>query len=206
MTALRLARKCRRRGSPLWGWLFAVMYLAVASGLPMPRVLAGAKDTSQPFPCMYGSCGCASAGQCWASCCCHTKAELLAWAEEHQITPPSELLAIEGTPAEEHDHPESCCAPKPDSHGSCCSSSSSSPRLETKAPKTKKSERGVVLVDVLKCQGISDHWTGVAVSIPAEPLHWSISMDAEPMAPAVLSTVAPPRFCPPVPPPERATA
>jgi len=32
-------------------------------------------------------CGCATAEQCFASCCCHTPAQRLAWARAHRVAP-----------------------------------------------------------------------------------------------------------------------
>jgi len=88
-------------------WLAILGYLLVASGLPLP--LGGvsstatdgaaakriaAKDRSRPFPCMDKACGCATANQCFTSCCCNTPAETLAWARAHHVEP-AVLLALE---------------------------------------------------------------------------------------------------------------
>ena len=77
-------------------WLSLAGYLLVASGLPLPigrmptAASAGAKrlegkDRTQPFPCMDKPCGCATAEQCFTSCCCTTPAERLAWAKTHRV-------------------------------------------------------------------------------------------------------------------------
>jgi len=86
-------------------WLVILGYALVASGLPLPvarwpAVAPGAaagqqqveqrlsgKDRSQPFPCMDKPCGCATAEQCFASCCCHTPAQRLAWARAQRVAP-----------------------------------------------------------------------------------------------------------------------
>lgn len=76
------------------------MHGLIASGLPLPLAvtsvaggrmdpvaaarLAG-KDRSLPFPCMDKPCGCATAEQCFTSCCCNTPAETLAWARAHRV-------------------------------------------------------------------------------------------------------------------------
>jgi len=80
-------------------WLMLATYVVVASGLPLP--IAGGppavgsaaatqladKDRSRPFPCVDKPCGCATAEQCFAACCCNTPAELLAWASTHDLDP-----------------------------------------------------------------------------------------------------------------------
>lgn len=83
-------------------WLVLAMQMVVVSGLPLPvgtlaahttmaadgEAVEGrlaAKDRSQPFPCMDRPCGCGSAEQCFSSCCCHTPAQLLAWARSRDL-------------------------------------------------------------------------------------------------------------------------
>ena len=131
-------------------WLAILGYTLVASGLPLPLgsislgIVASsdldssaakrlaAKDRSQPFPCMDKPCGCATAEQCFTSCCCNTPAETLAWAKAHRVEP-AVLAALERRVA--GDRPavakatkssccsskapvaeESCCTPKPSAH------------------------------------------------------------------------------------------
>ncbi len=127
-------------------WLAILGYLLVASGLPLPlgvigpaasdsasaKRLAG-KDRSKPFPCMDKACGCATADQCFTSCCCNTPAETLAWATAHQIEP-AVLLALENRVSrEEQDRPNvakatlepSCCSVSAtESEPSCCATAS----------------------------------------------------------------------------------
>lgn len=71
-------------------WLAIVAWCLIASGMPLPAVREGderapAKDRSRPFPCMDSPCGCATADQCFSSCCCHSPAERLAWARAHGV-------------------------------------------------------------------------------------------------------------------------
>lgn len=90
-------RELRRRRL---AWILLVGYGLVASGLPLPvgvsthaaaHTPAGkrlaVKDRSRPFPCMDKPCGCASAEQCFANCCCSTPRERLAWARSHRVEP-----------------------------------------------------------------------------------------------------------------------
>jgi hypothetical protein len=119
-------------------WLAILGYTLVASGMPLPfgvvapaasdspaaKRLAG-KDRSQPFPCMDKPCGCATAEQCFTSCCCNTPAETLAWAKAHRVEP-AVLAALERRVA--GDRPTvakatktSCCSSKaPVAEESCC--------------------------------------------------------------------------------------
>ena len=119
-------------------WLAILGYTLVASGLPLPfgivapaasdspaaKRLAG-KDRSQPFPCMDKPCGCATAEQCFTSCCCNTPAETLAWAKVHRVEP-TVLVALEqrvasGSQLVAKATRSSCCSSKaPVAEESCC--------------------------------------------------------------------------------------
>ena len=121
-------------------WLAILGYTLVASGLPLPfgmiapaapdspaaKRLAG-KDRSRPFPCMDRPCGCATAEQCFTSCCCNTPAETLAWAKAHRVEP-AVLAALErrvagDIPVVAKETKSSCCLSKaPVVRESCCPS------------------------------------------------------------------------------------
>ena len=121
-------------------WLAILGYTLVASGLPLPfgmiapaapdspaaKRLAG-KDRSRPFPCMDKPCGCATAEQCFTSCCCNTPAETLAWATAHRVEP-AVLAALErrvasGSQMVAKATKSSCCSSKaPVAEESCCPS------------------------------------------------------------------------------------
>ena len=119
-------------------WLALLGYALVASGLPVPlgtptpanpSSVAGkrlaAKDRSQPFPCMDKPCGCATAEQCFTSCCCNTPAETLAWAKAHRVES-AVLAALErrvasNRPVVAKATKTSCCSSKaPVAEESCC--------------------------------------------------------------------------------------
>ena len=87
--AYRRLLRCARHGLPL---LALAGFLAGTIGVPLPLVRA-VKDRSRPYPCMDHACGCASAEQCWHSCCCFTNREKLVWAAQHGITPPAFVVA-----------------------------------------------------------------------------------------------------------------
>jgi hypothetical protein len=119
-------------------WLAILGYTLVASGLPLPfgmtapaapdspaaKRVAG-KDRSRPFPCMDRPCGCATAEQCFTSCCCNTPAETLAWATAHRVEP-AVLAALKrrvagDRPAVVNATKSSCCSSKaPAAEESCC--------------------------------------------------------------------------------------
>ena len=119
-------------------WLAILGYTLVASGLPLPfgmiapaasdspaaKRLAG-KDRTRPFPCMDKPCGCATAEQCFTSCCCNTPAETLAWAKAHAVEP-AVLAALErrvasGSQMVAKATKSSCCSSKaPVDEASCC--------------------------------------------------------------------------------------
>jgi hypothetical protein len=133
-------------------WCAVWGYVLLASGLPLPfgavqpvgggaaSEAAGkrlaAKDRSRPFPCMDKPCGCATAEQCFSSCCCHTPAERLAWAKAHRVEPavPAALerrVAAEvarATPA------GGCCAAKATKRPACCSDRGGPPRKTAHEP------------------------------------------------------------------------
>jgi len=126
-------------------WLAILGYTLVASGLPLPLgsislgIVAPAapdspaakrladKDRSRAFPCMDKPCGCATAEQCFTSCCCNTPAETLAWAKAHRIEP-AVLAALEQRVAHSSQlvakaTKASCCSSKaPVAEQSCCTS------------------------------------------------------------------------------------
>jgi hypothetical protein len=68
------------------------IYVVTAAGVPLPSGNHVHKS-GELFPCAKSPCGCASAEQCWRSCCCHTLAERFAWAREHGVRPPEYAIA-----------------------------------------------------------------------------------------------------------------
>jgi hypothetical protein len=67
-------------------------YTVTAAGVPI-SLGTGSRKTSEPYPCLGGSCGCNTADACWRSCCCHSLGERLAWARARGIQPPAFALA-----------------------------------------------------------------------------------------------------------------
>ena len=86
------------------GIIVVILYVTVVSGLPLPFA-RGVSGQWVRFPCENSSCGCASAVQCWNSCCCSSLEEKIAWAKAN------------GVPVPEHVAPQAETAP------SCCAAS-----------------------------------------------------------------------------------
>src|SRR5690242_4754077 len=89
LTCRAVVRSFRRRTARL---ALLVGYAITAAGVPLP---AGnvAHKSGEFFPCSDCACGCASAEQCWRSCCCHSLAERMAWARVHGVRPPEYAIA-----------------------------------------------------------------------------------------------------------------
>ena len=182
-------------------------YVVVASGLPLP--IAGGppavgsaaatqladKDRSRPFPCMDKPCGCATAEQCFAACCCNTPAELLAWASTHNLDPAT-LHALKRRAATPASAPASAPALTPVAEATCCcaetggdSTASCTASPETTAatlagevcaddrslaadepaalPAVAPACGMVSLRAMLACGGILAGWSAAMISLPA---------------------------------------
>ena len=85
----RLWRDSRLKRALCGGVL--LLYLVASLGLlPSPDLLSRwfGYAISEPFPCQSHSCGCATAHQCWTSCCCYTPHQRLVWAGRNGVEPP----------------------------------------------------------------------------------------------------------------------
>lgn len=179
-------------------WALLIGYVLVSSGLPLPlggmtaagradprvSALLAAKDRSRNFPCRDKPCGCGSAEQCFASCCCHTPAELAAWAESNRVAP--DLLAALARRAALPDPspatPSGCCG-TPAAGDSCCAAVEPSPgpchdsALCPAAPAADASTsepaghapRGPHMISLramLACGGVVSQWLATASAPP----------------------------------------
>ena len=171
-------------------------YLLTAFNVPLPVPAAARKPGDPPFPCQDHGCGCQSAQQCWASCCCLTPEQRWAWAREHQVEPPTyaERPASAGwstTRLRDREPPTTkpakkpCCAqsePTP-TGSSCCSghtpvtgssSTAPAPKGEQKQPESKGHVHWISTVAALKCQGHSTLWAASGAALPpGAPLTWA---------------------------------
>jgi len=178
-------------------WLMLAAYGLVVSGVPLPiarwpaaagstvaKQLAG-KDRSRPFPCMDKPCGCATAEQCFSSCCCHTPAQRLAWAKAHDVEA-AVVAALERRVATAAAPTGGCCTTGGES--ACCSAAAEPPPdldgpdvcrdYESLAAEPAESprhdadpsaSRTVILRDMLACGGIVTAWFACATSLTPPP-------------------------------------
>lgn len=153
-------------------WLATIGYALVASGLPLPlggtadarpspaaKRLAG-KDHSRPFPCMDKPCGCATAEQCFSSCCCNTPAELLAWAKARRLEP-GLIAGLVRRAAAAAPQVESCCR-KQRSEG--CAEAPA--QVTDAAGDATEVRYGISLRALRACQGLAAEWFLLGGSLP----------------------------------------
>lgn len=60
-----------------------------ALAVVIARLSGSVSGASEAFPCQDGACGCATASECWTSCCCNSAHERLVWALERGVLPPA---------------------------------------------------------------------------------------------------------------------
>lgn len=96
------------------GFCALAVYLVALVGFPVPEFAQSTSATA--YPCQHGRCGCATAEQCWRSCCCKSLEERLAWARENHVTPPAFVLrqlaeteALAATTPQTTASPKGCC-------------------------------------------------------------------------------------------------
>lgn len=205
-----------RVGSPggrFTTWCAIAAYVLVASGLPLPWAAPAAhdpdaarriaaKDRSQPFPCMDKPCGCASAEQCFTSCCCHSPAETLAWAEARGMSAAvlaartrlgarpaaQESSCCSRAPRDDHDDADACCTAAADRKPVCRTAPQEPAAARPESPGADAEpippRRIVTLRAMLACGGILAAWCDAGAALPPP-------RPAMPPAP-------PPRIAPPL--------
>ena len=176
------SRAWSRRGLT---WCAVAGYALLASGLPLPAGLAAprrdgiattrlaAKDRSQPFPCMDKPCGCATAEQCFANCCCHTPAERLAWAKAHGVEQ-AVLAALQRRVAADSAAAGSCCTATPKRKQACCGGTADAAAVTADRPPAPSDDssapsvriRTVTLRAMLACGGMLGDWLAVGGGLP----------------------------------------
>lgn len=148
----------------------------LGQGIIPIRVTLPVKLTDVPFPCQHHACGCASAAQCWKSCCCFTKEQKLAWAAANKVEVPEYLQESETQLAQQKssDPPKkrSCCSGS--GHHQACSLKTtevkktccSSPQRKAKE---KKGSDVVSITDLLGCRGLQLLWVVSPPTLPDLP-------------------------------------
>jgi hypothetical protein len=170
---LRRLRSIRRRyGGRAASALLLVVFALTAAGVPLPTG-QGPPKSGELFPCATCKCGCATAEQCWRSCCCHTLAERLAWARENGVEPPAFALVEARREGLLADSPSSatCCAKRAAGDApSCCqkqslASDAGEPAccqkhivLRSVARTSERPNQSIVAWRALACGGHSLQW------------------------------------------------
>jgi hypothetical protein len=180
-------------------WWAVIGYVLVASGLPLPGGVPptggdaaakrlSAKDRSRPFPCMDKPCGCTTAEQCFTNCCCHTPAELLAWAQARRIEP-AVIVALERRAAGPEGVASGGTVGRPTQAANCCSTAarpaccaetdrpaccSASAPVPVEPEAVPVAVRTVVLRAMLACGGIVSQWLTVGGSLPPPRVEFSL--------------------------------
>ncbi len=175
----RLQQYSLRSGRGAIAMAACIAYLIAVTGVPLPVKVV--KDRSQPFPCMHSACGCASAAQCWQSCCCTTPQERLAWARERGIEPPRSLTLLAAVRREGDRHAHSCCEAKPlrEQNSHCCESEQpknviSQPTVsqpaETPASTAAGEDDGLITISAWRaCHGLAPLWSFLGAALAAPP-------------------------------------
>lgn len=91
-------RIVRRSSAGLMLLVCACFVLPLPGNLSTTSVPDAGKDASSPFPCLFRSCGCLAADDCWKKCCCFSNAQKVAWAKKNNVQVPdfvSESAALE---------------------------------------------------------------------------------------------------------------
>jgi hypothetical protein len=131
---------------------------------------------------MDKACGCATADQCFTSCCCNTPAETLAWAKAHQIEP-AVLLVLEHrvsrveidrlNVAKATPEPSCCSATETEAETSCCATADV--QSEEELPEPPRG-RTVTLRAMLACGGIVAEWFAAGAALPPPRVELTCAM------------------------------
>jgi hypothetical protein len=198
-----------------------VIYVVTAAGVPLPS--GGGTHSTELYPCANCPCGCASAEQCWRSCCCHSLAERFDWAREHKVRPPEFAIAAAQSAgidlcwleiqAPAHDGPKPACRSRTVASTlpmccqkrleSCCDHSTHACCQKGQDQHKNSSQGGrVVAWRALACQGQSMNWLAAVPTLVVEPP--SVSHDLPPvgwlsatLSDAVTCVMSPPDVPPP---------
>jgi len=183
-------------------------YLVSAVGLPLPASFK--KQRNAAYPCMHHACGCLSAAECWQHCCCFSASEKLAWAREHHVKPPAELLATVAM-LESADLPRSntsdkknCCTARCEhhdddhehehaDHGATCCDDHDAPGSDSTV---------VLTLRARTCRGLGELWCLSGAVMPAPPaLDWHFQWNVVEWLALAGEPLPSPDLSPPIPPP-----
>jgi len=156
-------------------------------GVPLPK-LRLAKDRSKPFPCQDHRCGCASAEQCWRSCCCFSNLQKLAWAAEHGVQPPEYVFVAaereqisstarsccQGAKKACCDHEVACCD-EPRGHDVAAGDANHGELESAAASGASWSIDFVSAIEARKCQGQAELWLTLG-AVPPLPVKTEVTL------------------------------
>jgi hypothetical protein len=194
-------------------------YLLTTVGIPLPASIQ--KERGVAYPCQHHACGCTSAAECWNNCCCYSTSQKLAWAREHNVTPPAQLLAAaehvhdepedhdaHGETTSAHPQPNSCCA-KSGAHGepagASCHADDCSEHAKVSGDADRQASRVTFVSCVMarKCRGLAEYWCLSGAALPPPSIvTWQFQWDVVER----IGCATAPHFSsddsPPVPPPQ----
>src|SRR5262245_12637252 len=141
-------------------WLALAGQVCALVGLPLPAV--NAKDLSKPFPCQHRCCGCMKADDCWHTCCCFSAGARVAWAEEHGVAPPEELV----TQAQQEES-------APAETKGCCTAKKPAAEQKKNTSPAQQTFRWSVAIELKRCQGKTGEEGGPPQGFPPSgPTCW----------------------------------
>lgn len=187
----------------LAAWLVVLMTGAPLPALPRLSDAAKRAETAERFPCEACPCGCGTAEYCWKSCCCHTLAQRIAWADRNDVRPPESALeeaADRGIDVARwgvtrvvkkglkptlvaYQLPEKDATSLPP----CCAArmkAAQEAKQGQNSDKSKKTDEvhnapGVLLLKALACQGLLEQWLSIGTG-PLPPITtWAPTLEFE---------------------------
>lgn len=146
-------------------WLLIVQQFLAGAGIPLPCPPA-TTGSGERYPCEHCGCGCRSAEQCWAHCCCFSNQEKLAWARQNGVAVPQFVVAAAAREADAvrkpmcpHCH---CRGQKRPAREDRTGSHDEQGRHED------GSSDGVYCMSAMRCQGLTQQWQVATVSWPCD--------------------------------------
>jgi hypothetical protein len=209
-----------RRWQRPFSWLALSTYLVSAVGLPLPASFK--KQRNEAYPCMHHACGCLSASECWDHCCCFSAAEKLAWAREHHVEPPAQLLstiallASVGIDASAKEpaaqRAATCCDAGKTATGLAChdehdhhdehAAPHDAPCCADHADDAGQDSTLVLAIRARTCRGLAELWCLTGAVMPSGPtLDWRFEWNVVEWLSAASGPILSQDLAPPIPPP-----
>ncbi len=157
-----------RRPRPIFTWLLITQQLIAGAAIAIPCPVA-ATWSGERFPCEHCGCGCQSAEQCWAHCCCFTVQQQIAWGRQNGVTVPDFVVAAAKREAAKPPKP-ACphCDDQGVSHAGGPSHDTGSRNDREPGADNDRSTRWVSWLSALRCHGLTQQWQTVSASWPGD--------------------------------------